>query len=107
MRRLVQSIAPLLVAVGITTGAASLAEAAAALPPTQMEWTSCRETDTFDACCRRFGGTSDIFAGIQRCNWGSKDPSGKWPAGVSNPETGSGAPASGDYVGNLPKKKRR
>ena len=104
MRRLVQSIALLLVVVGITTGAASLAEAAA---PTQSQWIACRETDTFDACCKKFGGALVTYSGGQSCDWYSPAPGGgrTWK-GVNNPQPGSGAPASGDNVLYLPKNRK-
>jgi hypothetical protein len=107
MRRLVQSVAPLLVVIGMTTGAASLAEAAV---PTQGEWANCRETDTFQACCRTFAGTYTTEFGGQGCVWGGVTPGGGGKDGsVFNHQPGSAASASGsgDYVGNLPKKKRR
>jgi len=80
-----------------------------AATPTQGAWLKCRETDTFNACCQRFGGkliTSPI--GGQGCNWGVIPDGGGSAAGVTNTQPGGSgaATASGDNVSRLPEKKK-
>jgi hypothetical protein len=84
------AISTLAITLGLLAGTVAAAHAATGPPPTQSNWNACRQTDTFYACCKHFGGDVGNNGATQSCTWSP----GNW---ARNNDPNNGAPGRYDY----------